>query len=974
MSEKLTNFAIVKTGFLVAAGDKLRQVLKAQVDNSGAEGPGTLMAKVDGRSKKIELGVIERGLGQYEFTLPEVAVVVPAEFTLRVGEVESGTVSLQLEPVRHWQVYVVPFSHHDLGYTDVPEVCIQQHKDYFRRIVDYCRQTDDFPEEAKFRWTADTTWAVKWFLEDAGEKDRADFLDFVRDGRIEITAQYAAFNSALLTHEELVRSIYYAFELAREHGIEITSAMTTDIPGNPWGFAQVLARAGVRYLSTAVNQNWSQDGVARAKVPRVANPFYWTGPDGSEVLVWNSHPEWIYGEGRRLGLSETRAQAEAKLPAYLSSLERGGYQYDAVHLRTTCKTSDNAPPCVHMSRMVREWNEKYAYPRLILATSTQFFRYMEEAHSGSFPHYAGDWTDWWMDGPASSAYETGVTRVAHEELSTGEKLLSLDWAMGRPSDYPDQQLEDAYDQLMLYDEHTWGMWNNVSDPYLQTTTSEWQTKADFASSAVERTEELLARGLRRFGGRLGNASSPSIAVFNSLSWVRTAPVTVRLEGATTGGKPFRVLAPDGREVAYQVLESHRGGGSTITFLAQDVPSYGYLVYGVEAGAPSPVRSGSVSVGANAIENRFYRVTLDPATGAVCSIYDKELGRELVDTESPFQLNQLVYDSGEPPIHGRFVPECSGIYPGQGGPVQSSIYSMGKCAMGKHVKLSEPHWGKGGLAEYVIPWLRQEVILHENLKRVDLVNRLYKEETLEKEGLYFAFPLLVPEARIKLEVAGAAAMQPGVDQLPDSCHDWHNVQYWLDASGPEYGVTWSSREVPVVSIGDINTGKWQNRLDLVGGRFYAYAMNNYWTTNFKERQGGDFVFRFSLIGHGPEWGNAQAARFGWEYCTDMAAVVLPAGQGGEGASGSFLEVEPEGVMAFTLKRAEDGEGLIVRFMELEGKDTTARLKLPAIQVTSARRTDIVERDREPLPVKDGIIEIPVPAYGIETIRVGVNVGL
>lgn len=971
MSGHLTSFAIIRTGFVTQTDRGLRQVVKVQVDNSSAPAEGVLSVDVAGQVETVELGIIERGLGHYEITVPEVSSATQAAFVLRVGGVEATHQTLLL-PVRHWKVYLVPFSHHDLGYTDLPEVCIQQHRDYFRRIIDYCRQTDDFPEEARFRWTADTTWAVKFFLEDASDRDRADFLDFVRDGRIEITAQYAAFNSALLTHEELIRSIYYAFELAREHNLEITSAMTTDIPGNPWGFAQVLARSGVRYLSTAVNRRWAQDGVDRAKVPRISRPFYWAGPDGSEVLVWNTDPEHIYVEGRELGLTTSFDAAHRNLPGYLQSLEAGGYPYDAISLRTTCKTADNAPPCVYLSRIVREWNERYAFPKLIIATSTQFFRYMEQTYGAEFPHYAGDWTDWWMDGPASSAYETGITRVAHEELASAEKLLSLSAAMGSEG-YPEDQIEEAYDQLMLYDEHTWGMWNNVSDPYLETTTSEWQTKAAFATNAVELTHGLLRQGLQRFAGHFRTGTSPAIAVFNPLSWRRSAPVTARLDSVIEAGEIFRLLDPTGREVAYQVLESHQGGGLTIGFLAQDVPSYGYSLYTIDSGTAPRVGQASVSVQGNAIENRYYRVTLDPATGAVASIYDKELGRELVDGDSPFQLNQLVYDSGEPPIHGRFVPECSGVYAGQSGPVWGSITSLGKCAMGKHVRLSDPHWGKGRLAPYVIPWLRQEVILYQDLKRIDLVNRLYKEETLEKEGLYFAFPLLVPQARFTLEVAGAAAMQPGVDQLPDTCHDWHNLDYWLDASGPDYGVTWSSREVPVVSIGDINTGKWQSHLDLAGGQFFAYAMNNYWTTNFRERQGGDFVFRFSLVGHGPDWGKTEAARFGWSYCTDMPAIVLPAGQAGsrEGGAGTFLEVEPENVMAFTLKRAEAGEGLIVRLIELEGRDTTVRLRLPAARIVSARRTDIVERDLGALSLRDGAIEVPIAAFGIETIRLGLQ---
>ncbi|MHB0875243.1 MAG: glycoside hydrolase family 38 N-terminal domain-containing protein [Anaerolineae bacterium] len=967
MAQTIAAFRALKTIFLVERDGALRQVVRVQIDNCGTVRPGTLTIAAAGEVQRLTIEAIARGVNQYEFTVPDVAESAPATFSLKV-EGERHEHSIVLEPVRRWWVYLVPFSHHDLGYTDLPEVCIQQHREYFERIVDYCRQTDGFPEEARFRWTCDTTWAVKWYLESADAQAIARFFDYVRDGRIEITGQYAAFNSALLTHEELARSIYYAHELGRRHGFTVTSAMTTDIPGHPWGWPQVLAKSGIRYLSTAVNQNWAQDGVPRAKVPRISRPFYWTGSDGSEVLVWNSDPKYIYTEGRELGLTVSIEEACERLPGYLQSLEAGGHAYDAVDLRTTCKTADNAPPCVYLSSIVREWNERWAFPKLIIATSTQFFRYMEEAHAAEFPHYAGDWTDWWADGPGSSAYETGITRVAHEELASAEKWHAVAAAIGAAGDYPREAIERAWDQVLIYDEHTWGMWNNESDPFLATTAAEWATKAAFAKDAVAMTHDLLRRGLAAVSGRIATGAEPAIAVCNALSWERSDLAEVRLEGDLAQSVDSLHLEDEsGAEVPHQVVERHQGGSAALAFVAPAVPSLGYRTLRLAPGTRA-ARAPSGRFAGNVLENRFYRVTLDPCTGGIAGLVDKELGVDLVDGSGGFTLNQFVYDSGEPPIFGRFSPESAQVLAGASGPLWTSAATLSRCRMGKHVHLSEPHYGKGRLVADVVPWLRQEVILYEDVKRIDIINRLYKEETLEKEGVYFAFPLSVPGGRMSLEVAGAS-MRPGIDQLPDSCHDWHNVQYWLDVSGRDYGITWSAREVPLVSIGDINTGRWQSTLDTDATTFFAYAMNNYWTTNFKERQGGDFTFRFSLTSHGPDWDRARAARFGWGYCTDLQTAVLPAGQSGPlPAAASFLSVDSANVMAIALKGAEDGDGLVVRLVETAGRATTARLTLPGMAVREARRCSIVERDREPLAVDGSTVVVPLGANAIETVRI------
>lgn len=968
MAGAITAFAALKTVFLVERDGRLHQVVRVQIDNAGPVRSGELTIIAAGEEEHHRIDAIDRGVNQYEVSVPDPLQATPAVFTLSVGE-ETCRSEVLLQPARRWVVFLVPFSHHDLGYTDLPAVCIQQHREYFDRIVEYCGQTDAFPEDARFRWTCDTTWAVKWYLESASASARERFLDLVRDGRIEITAQYAAFNSALLTHEELVRATYYAHELGRQHGFAVTSAMTTDIPGHPWGWPQVLAKSGVRYLSTAVNQNWAQDGVPRAKVPRISRPFYWTGPDGSELLVWNSDPEYIYWEGRELGVTTSLEAAIKRLPAYLEALQAGGHPYDATSLRTTCKTADNAPPCVYLSRIVHEWNRQWAYPRLVIATSTQFFRHMESQYGSCFPHYSGDWTDWWADGPASSAYETGITRVAHEELASAEKLVTIAASAGRLSPYPRESIERAWDQLMLYDEHTWGMWNNESDPFLATTTSEWATKAAFAREAVCRTHALLYEGLAAVAGALPTGDVPEVAVFNPLSWERSDLAHVKLRGDLAASvDSLRLLDRDGQPVPHQVVEAHRDGSATVAFVAASVPATGYRTWRITSG-PATVRSRSGLLTGSVLENRFYRVAFDRVTGGISSLVDKELDVDLVDRESGFCLNQFVYDSGEPPIFGRFSPESAEVIPGTNGPLWTSAIAVSKCRMGKHVRLSEPHYGQGRTVADVVPWLRQEVLLYEDSKRVDIVNTLYKEETLEKEGVYFAFPFGVPGGQLTLEIAGGS-MRPGLDQLPDSCHDWHNVQYWLQIAGRDYGVTWSSREVPLVSIGDINSGKWRCHLDTDSTCFFAYAMNNYWTTNFKERQGGDFTFRFSLTSHGPNWDRARSARFGWAYCTDLLATVLPARQVGPLPAGaaSFLSVDSPNVIVTALKQAEDGDGLILRLLDSGGMPTVARITMPTIDVREVWRCSMVERNQERLPLDGGDIAVAMGANAIETLRI------
>ena len=56
--------------------------------------------------------------------------------------------------------------------------------------------------------------------------------------------------------------------------------------------------------------------------------------------------------------------------------------------------------------------------------------------------------------------------------------------------------------------------------------------------------------------------------------------------------------------------------------------------------------------------------------------------------------------------------------------------------------------------------------------------------------------------------------------------------------------------------------------------------------------------------------------------------------------SFFSLSPANVVMSGMKQAEDGEELIIRIFEVEGKETTATINLP-ITAKSARRLNLIE---------------------------------
>jgi alpha-mannosidase len=147
------------------------------------------------------------------------------------------------------------------------------------------------------------------------------------------------------------------------------------------------------------------------------------------------------------------------------------------------------------------------------------------------------------------------------------------------------------------------------------------------------------------------------------------------------------------------------------------------------------------------------------------------------------------------------------------------------------------------------------------------------------------------------------------------------------------------------------------------------MNNYWHTNYKAGQGGDFLFRFALTSRAK--GDAVAsARFGADAASPLVAVPIEGKADGSlvAASGSLIEVAEPNVLVVSAKQADASGGLVIRLRELGGQATTAHVKLPHAKFQKATACNLVEDPEGPLEVRDGAIAVPVRGLGLATVLV------
>ena len=938
------------TVFFVKRDGRLMQLVHIRVMGLTPKETTPLTVRVG--AETFEVPLVGPAFGPLEQDIPVPPVDAPTTVTLTFGGADH-TSQFELRPQKRWQIFAVPSTHTDIGYTHVQSEVIAVHN----RNTDFAiRLCEQFPG---YKWNLESSWAAQMYRRDRFDESWEALLKLARAERIGIEAGYLNMLTGLCSGEELIRNMYYSARLRREAGIPFDSLTLTDAPSHVWSLPSILASAGVRYLSIGANQ--TRAPVLRRNLHH-KSPCWWEGPDGRKVLTNFTDG---YAQSARIGLGQPVPQMRETVERFVAWWNgREDYPFDAILLHGAYGDNQYIGEAIAQSQAA--FAREYEYPKIFIGRLADYFRYIEKNFADKIETVRGCGGSWWEDGAGSTARHTAVNRVTHNRIIAAEMLWAAAAMAGPKSPFPQDKFDRVWDKILLYDEHTWGAYNSISEPWKDFAQEQWAVKAAFAIDASEEAERLLADGLHALGRRIG-APAGSILVFNPLNWVRTGVVRVYVPTDT-------VVFDENGPVPTQKLRDY-GAFDDVIFLAKEVPAIGYRWYRV---GPNPNGKNTVPAEAegNVLENGFYRITFGDGTGAITSIIDKETGKELVDQSSPFQLNQVIHLTCSPESR---VFDWNTAWP----PPEFTTEKIGNAkvlvsAPGE-VRRSARAVGRGKM----IVEINNEVILYDHTKRIDFVNRINKRNTYDpgdekptyhkKESVYIAYPFAAgaqPEFRYEI---GGGSVRPNVDHLPGGCRDWLSVQNWVSVAGNGLGVAWCPIDTPLVTLCDIWRGEWSEEWPIRNGTILAWAMNNYWMTNYKACQDGWFEFRYSLTS-GRDMPEAKAARFGWDAANSMPAVRLDTGGEDPPAAraASLCQVNDPGVVVSTVKRADDGKGIIVRLFEVAGepeREVTVTVNWPGVfKPARAHACDAVERNKEPLPITAAdAVRVKVGKYAIATVR-------
>jgi len=186
---------------------------------------------------------------------------------------------------------------------------------------------------------------------------------------------------------------------------------------------------------------------------------------------------------------------------------------------------------------------------------------------------------------------------------------------------------------------------------------------------------------------------------------------------------------------------------------------------------------------------------------------------------------------------------------------------------------------------------------------------------------------------------------------------------VDASDNQGGVTLSS---------DVSVFDWQDPTTnasagvmlqpvLLASRKSCNGEGNWYP------QAGDHRYRFSLTSHAGDW--RKGWRTGVAANTPLEAVAgVPVAPPGARLppEQAFLQLSAPNATVCAVKKAEDGDCVVVRLVDMEGRDSRTALK-GFLPISDARRTSLIEEDGAPADSQGHTLLLPLGHHAIETVR-------
>ncbi len=691
--------------------------------------------------------------------------------------------------------------------------------------------------------------------------------------------------------------------------------------GHPVTLPQILKLSGLDYFVF-----WRPIG---PEIDLPSNLFWWEGPDGTRMLsarleTYNSNPNQVV-DTLTASIDWRPADSRDWLVVYGVGNHGGGPTKKAIaNLRGLM--ADPAWPTIQMGTV-----ESF-FERVATRSHPVFDQGLQYSFRGCY---------------TSHSQVKRLNRKGEQALVTAEKWSAIASRYGLA--YPGARLERAWKHVLFNQFHDILCGTSIPSAYEDSTNEQREAIGTGRRSHYDALQVIaqqidtrsgdhsVEEAMRRVRTGPGNAVADMgdgvpIIVFNPSAWPRKEVIDVELNDWHIAD--MQVLDDKNQPVLHQFAQGEAGPPRKRAVFTAEVPALGYRLYRIVDRPPTAVAAdaGLLEASFQVLENGWWRLELDPRTGALRSLRDKRLGRELLAGAGAQVL--VMDDPFNPWGKGDYIRHLTGVFADpaveliEDGPVRATWRI-------------NTRWGNSTA--------RQEISIYRDSPAIHGRLEIDWHEEFMAAKLAFPFALEGAEATFSLPF-GHTTRPAGGQEEPSQ--QWLDVTGYLAGSGQSGEANWAqagedggavtgpgSRGKQNYGVALLNDCKYgadvlggEARLTLLRSPIYGAGNKGARPLRPVDRylDQGLQEMRWALVPHAGPWQQAGVVQTAQDFNEPMTFVREYAHHGVLPKVHSFLLITPSDEVVLTaLKKAEEGEDWIIRLYEPRGRSAHAAIQIPLL---------------------------------------------
>lgn len=765
---------------------------------------------------------------------------------------------------------------HMIGNAHIDPVWLWQWHEGFHEVKASFRSAlDRMNEDDQFKFVSSSAAFYEW----VEKSDPAMFEEIkarIKEGRWSVVGGWwIQPDCNIPSGESLVRQALYGQRyFLDKFGVMARTGYNVDSFGHNGMLPQILRKAGLRYY-VFLRPMPHEKGLPNRL-------FWWESDDGSRVLAFRIMFEYL-SWGKEVDTHVQRCADELKAPF------TEGMCFYGVGNHGGGPTRENIAS-------IHRLNADPDGPTLLFSDTDTFFDSVL-ARDLPIPVVHDE-----LQHHASGCYaaHSGIkqwNRDAENALIAAEKFAAVA-ARATGQAYPGEELARAWKGVLFNQFH-----DIMAGTSLESAYDDARNLHGEAMAIADRTFNYAVQALAwNINIPLEEDAKP-LVVFNPHAWQSRVNVEFQVRSLP---KQYALVDDQGRTIPVQAVQSWAtaGGQHRLSFVA-DLPPLGYRTYRiVPTSTPVPAET-ALRATDTTLENRRFRLIIDPTTGCIASLYDKQAGIEVFQDQAARPV--VINDTSDTWSHntfrfqdeiGAFVPQSVTLV--ESGPVKAVLRVT---------------------SAYEQSTLVQDFTMYSDLDQIDVRVAVNWHEQQKMLKLRFTVNQIFMRATYEIPYGHIERENTG-DEEPG--------QSWLDLSGTER----STNRTYGLSL--LNDGKYSFDvnvrdigLTVLRSPVYAHHIPAQPEAGQQYRyiDQGEQRFTYSLLPHQGSWETAGTVKRAAELNQRPFALLATFHDGPLPQSGSYATSEPENVVVSVIKQAEDGDDLIVRAYETAKTATNATIHLP-----------------------------------------------